>query len=250
MNRAIVLGAAAIVAALPASVATAHARVAHGSHAIRYVSLGDSVTATTPSFVELTARRAAGALHRKVTITRVVEEGAVSRLASRVRNDAKLRSLLRSADLITVTLGANEIGASIDRVSANTCGGADHLDCVRTAEKAFERSYRALLDQLAGLRSPRKAAFRLLTSYDTPSAFSPDLRTPFSRALRAENAFVCSEAARHAMKCADVYAGFNGADGSQDPLTSGLVVPDGHPSAKGSARIAEVISRIGFAPLR
>ena len=51
------------------------------------------------------------------------------------------------------------------------------------------------------------------------------------------------------MKCVDVYAVFNGTDGSLDPQTSGLTLPDGHPSPKGSAAIGKAIVVKGFAPL-
>ena len=51
------------------------------------------------------------------------------------------------------------------------------------------------------------------------------------------------------MKSVDVYVAFNGADGSRDPLDNGLVIVDGHPTAKGSAMIAEVVVALGFVSL-
>jgi lysophospholipase L1-like esterase len=217
---------------------------------VRYVSFGDSVTTVTPSFVDMVAKGAGAALHRKVVVTKVVEDGDVSVLVGRLKADAALRTAVRSADLITITIGANEIGAALDRIGNKTCGGSDGSQCVRTAEKGFERSYRALLDQLTKLRPRAKAAYRLLTSFNTPAAFPPELGKPFTAAVRAENTFVCAQAARRSMKCPDVYAAFNGADGSRDPLTTGLVIQDGHPTAKGSALIAKVVVAAGFAPLR
>lgn len=67
--------------------------------------------------------------------------------------------------------------------------------------------------------------------------------------MRAENKFVCAQAVHRGMKCADIYAAFNGADGLRDPLGTGLVIADGHPTAKGSAVIAKVVVALGFAPL-
>ena len=66
--------------------------------------------------------------------------------------------------------------------------------------------------------------------------------------LRAEKQ-VCSQAASRGMKSVDVYVAFNGADGSRDPLDNGLVIVDGHPTAKGSAMIAEVVVALGFVSL-
>jgi hypothetical protein len=60
---------------------------------------------------------------------------------------------------------------------------------------------------------------------------------------------VCPQASRLRMKCVDIYAAFNGTDGSRDPHTSGLTVPDGHPSANGSAVIGKAVAAKGFAPL-
>ena len=74
-------------------------------------------------------------------------------------------------------------------------------------------------------------------------------KVAFTAALKAENRFVRSLAARRQMKSIDVFRAFNGADGSHDPQEDGLTVPDGHPSAKGSARIAEAVAAAGFAPL-
>ena len=240
-----------IAASLLALVALAavSAATAATPQVIHYVSLGDSVTTVTPSFVGMVAKSAHTKLHRKVTASNFVEDGDVSALVGRVKTDPELKATLRSADLITITIGANEIGASLDRIANKTCGGGGGLACVRTAERRFERSYRALLDQLTLLRSHKEAAYRLLTSFDTPSVFPADLGKPFAAALRAENAFVCAQALARAMKCADVYAAFNGTDGSQDPLSAGLIIQDGHPSAKGSATIASVVVDLGFAPL-
>ena len=181
----------------------------------------------------MVAKGAAAALHRKVTATKVVEDGDVSVLVGRVKTDPMLRAALKSADIITITIGANEIGNSPKRAT----------------EKGFEQSYRALLDQLMSLRSRDKAAYRLLTSFDTPSVFPPAVGKSFTALLRAENKFVCAQAASRGVKCVDVYAAFNGADGSRDPLDTGLVIPDGHPSAKGEALIANTVVALGFAPL-
>jgi hypothetical protein len=100
------------------------------------------------------------------------------------------------------------------------------------------------------LRSPSKAAYRLLTAYDLPGVFRGAKGVAFTAALRAENRFVRTRAPRHRMKYVDVYAAFNGVKGSRDPLASGLTLPDRHPSAKGSTTIAKLVVATGFAPLR
>ena len=138
---------------------------------IRYLSLGDSVSDVSPSFVDTVAKQAGASLHAKVTVARVVEEDTVATLVRKINSSASLRRAIREADLVTITLGANEIGAAADRMAPGACGSSDGSACVVTAEKNFERSYAALLTKLRALRPPSQAAYRLLTSYNTPGVF-------------------------------------------------------------------------------
>jgi len=223
---------------------------ARSGRVIHYVSLGDSVTGTSPSFVDIVAKQAGVALHGKATVTKIFEEGTVAALAGKIKSTPAFRNAIRAADLITITIGVNQVAQAANYMTPNGCGSRDGSACVRKAEKAFERSYGALLNQLTKLRSPSKVAYRLLTAYDLPGVFRAAKGVAFTAALRAENRFVRAQASRHRMKCVDVYAAFNGANGSRDPLASGLTLPDRHPSVKGSATIAKLVVATGFAPLR
>jgi lysophospholipase L1-like esterase len=216
---------------------------------IHYVSIGDSVTSVTPSFVATVAERAGVALHGKVVVTRIVEEGAVGHLVTGIRSSPAMRDAIRRADLITITVGANEIGEAADEMAPNGCSSSDGSACVRKAERDFEKSYGTMLTQLTRLRPSSRTAYRLLTSYDTPGVFTAAKGRSFTAALKAENRFVRGQAARRQMKSVDVFRAFNGADGSRDPQANGLTVPDGHPSARGSATIAKAVVAAGFAPL-
>ena len=197
--------------------------------------------------MDIVARNAAVALHRRVTITRIVDEGVVTTLQARISARPELRDAIRSADLITITIGVNQIAQAAFRVTPGGCGSDDGSACVARAERDFETSYGSMLAQLTRLRPSSKAAYRLLTSYDIAGLFRGSARTAFSAALRAKNRYTCAQAARRRMRCVDVYAAFNGADGSRDPRESGLIVADGHPSARGSATIAKLILATGVA---
>ncbi len=213
------------------------------------MSLGDSVTGVFQNFVGIVAKQAGVALRGKVVVTWTVEEGSVADLQARIKSTAKLRDAIRSADLITLSLGVNQIVNAAFEMKPNGCGSKDGYACVRTAEKIYERSYAALLTQLTQMRPVSKAAYRLLTAYNIPGVFHGATGAAFNAALQAENRYVCAQARRRGMKCADVFAAFNGTDGSRDPRAAGLIVADGHPSAKGSATIANVVLATGFAPL-
>ena len=217
---------------------------------IHYVSLGDSASISVPSFVDKVATRVGVTLHGKVAITRTFEDGTVAVLAARIESTPAIRSAIRAADLITITIGVNEIARAASQIAPNGCGSGDGSACVRRAEKEFERSYATLLSELTRLRPASKVAYRLLTSYDLPGVLPAAKGVVLTASLRAENRFICAQVLRRGMKCVDVYAAFNGADGSRDPRAAGLAVPDGHPSAKGATTIARAIVATGFAPLR
>ena len=161
--------------------------------------------------------------------------GGCRNLLARLKSTAELRDAIRSADLITIELGVNQIARAAYQMTPNGCGSKDGSACVKTAEKVFEKSYGALLTQLTQLRPASKAAYRLLTAYTIPGVFHAATGAAFTAALRAENRYVCAQAPLRGMKCVDVFAAFNGVGGSRDPQATGLIAPDGHPSAKGSA---------------
>ena len=138
---------------------------------------------------------------------------------------------VRTADLVTVNIGVNQVV----RVAFSI--GCAASACAR-AERAFEHQYAALLDNLTALRPVAKVSYRLLTEYNLTGAFHGATATAFTAALRAENRFVCAQARARRMRCVDVYKAFNGADGARNPRATGLVRPDNHPTAKGAALIA------------
>ncbi len=242
LGAAVLIGSAAVFSLSQLSASGAPpSNAASGARVFHYVSLGDSVTGVTPSFVDILATQASASLHGKVVVTRTLEEGSVADLLHQISSAAKLRQAIRSADIITIAIGVNEIVKPAYEGKPKS---------VPSAESTFEKSYGALLTQLAQLRPPSKAAYRLLTSYNIPGVFHGATARIFLASLRAENRFVCAQAPQRRMKCADVFTAFNGADGSRDPRAAGLIVADGHPSAKGSAAIAKVVLGTGFAPLR
>jgi lysophospholipase L1-like esterase len=61
----------------------------------------------------------------------------------------------------------------------------------------------------------------------------------------------CEVAGRHDAVCVDLYAAFNGPDGSIDPVALGYFGPDGtHPNQKGMELIATTLGAAGYEPLR
>ena len=135
-----------------------------------YLALGDSSTASVPSFVDGAAARAAASLHRKVTVQRLVEENEVAALEAMVASSPKVSW---TADLITVMIGVNQL---VHVAYSNGCAASA---CAK-AERAFEREYASLLDRLTALRPASKTAYRLLTEYNLPGVFHGPTATAFT----------------------------------------------------------------------
>src|SRR5205809_798323 len=136
----------AVLAATTACVASGGAGASQPP--LQYLSLGDSATVSFPSFVALVADRAAAALHRKVTVKRIFEDDTVGALERTVGSSP---GAVRTADLITVTIGVNQV---VHVAFSNGCAAST---CAQ-AERTFERQYASLLDRLTALRPASKAA--------------------------------------------------------------------------------------------
>jgi lysophospholipase L1-like esterase len=235
MTRA-ALAALAALGATTACLASGEAGAAQ--QPFRYLSLGDSTTVSVPSFVAMVADRAEAALRRKVTVRRFFEENTVAALE---RTVASSPGAVRTADLITIAIGVNQV---VHVAFSNGCAGSS---CAQ-AEREFEHQYASLLDRLTALRPASEAAYRLLTEYNLPGVLHGRTAAAFTAALEAENRFVCAQARARGMRCVDVYGAFNGAGGTRDPVTAGLVRSDNHPTEKGAALIASLIAQSGFKP--
>jgi lysophospholipase L1-like esterase len=224
-----------------------------GAPVVRVVGLGDSVTAGTAcdcsDFVELYAAGLARRWHRDVRATNLGRGGLTSTaLLARLDGDPATRSAVTAADVVLVTIGANDLTPALhawDQGPARdeaACGGAcDDQDLDRVAAHL-----RAALRQVRRLRGDRPALV-LVTTYwnvfedgDVAQAdrgadylrWSDDLTrhldVTIERAARAENAVPV-----------DLYAPFK-ADGRRDPTS--LLAGDGdHPNAAGHRVIASAL---------
>jgi lysophospholipase L1-like esterase len=64
------------------------------------------------------------------------------------------------------------------------------------------------------------------------------------------NNYIHSTAAAAGIPVANVHQAFNGADGTTDPQTLGIIAADGfHPNDAGHKVIAEQLRALGYAPL-
>jgi lysophospholipase L1-like esterase len=228
--------------------------------ALRIVALGDSVTAGTHC-----SCRAFPALYgdglRKlydvpVRVDNVGVNGDASAdLLAELTGDRDTEADVRAANVVVITIGANDFGDSYDAITTGTCGGDDGLRCVRRMLAALGPRLTALLDRVDSLRGGRPTAV-LVTGYwnvfedgdVAAGAFSGRGRATTDRLTRAADALIAKAAHADNADYVDLYTAFKGAHAERDPTR--LLAADGdHPSAAGHRVIAQALLSAGIAPL-
>lgn len=220
---------------------------------VRVVALGDSVPAGAAcpgctSFPYLYGKEFAAATGDPVSVQDLAVGGLDSAglLASLVSATPQAAAVT-TADVVVVTVGANDLVAAREDYGAGRCGGADHLDCFRALLPGVRSRLAAVLHRIAVLRG-RAPTTVLVTDYwnvfeDGASAVAElgrdevlDART----VTRAENQVLCDAATGAGARCVDLYVPFLGSRGDGDP--SRLLAPDGdHPSQAGHDLIAATL---------
>jgi lysophospholipase L1-like esterase len=201
-----------------------------GRSPLTVVALGDSIPAATArecectlGFVDLFARALAHAAGRPTRVWNLAVPGASSGdLRTSLARDATLRTAIEHADAVIVAIGHNdtpwlEPGGSSARLRGN-------LD--------------AVLTRIHELRERRPTLLRVANFHDDRSN-DPAAR----RVVAAYARTICSVAARQRAACVHVHRAF---------ATSGrgILASDGiHPSQAGHRLIAELLVKLGFAPL-
>ena len=195
-----------------------------------YVVLGDSIGtqgATTYATVF------GDTIHAQPAVDAVAGEQLPAFEDGILRNQG-WRKDIAGANVITLSIGSNDLGLLLIRYSLGGCNTA----CVDAALTGFKQQYSRTLDEL---RAMTKAHIIVLDIYDP----SPALVDPYVRQqLAGVNAFIHQSVCAHGnMAVASVNLAFNGADGTADPASQGYLAPDGtHPSALGATVIADAVA--------
>jgi lysophospholipase L1-like esterase len=229
-----------------------------------YVALGDSVPfgsgdATGRSFVFSYARfveRDTGAL---VVVHNLASDGGTSRdLLEQLRRETRARRLLVHAEIVTISIGVNDLESQIGGYVDHACGGPDNQRCFRRALANFERNWPVLLRVLLRLRSTDQAIIRVTNDYNpfpgnaqAADNLGYDFARVFTPYLRRLNAYRCMVAERKGVLCANVAQAFNGPEEDKSAFAKGLIGSDefAHPSAKGHLLIARTLRALGYRPL-
>jgi len=175
-----------------------------------------------------------------------------SDLLNALQNDPAFRSQVSDADVVTWDIGGNDLSGPHDSFVANTCGGTDNQDCLRSAVSTFETNWDAIVVELLKLRDPGKTILRTMDIYNPYVAADMQAGrfTTIEPYLEQVNNHIHDNAKANNIPVAEVHTAFNGADGTQDPVALGLIAADGfHPNDAGHKVIVDQLRALAYAPL-
>lgn len=215
---------------------------------LRVVGLGDSVVAGSRCGCEPFVGRYADLLQsRTSTGVRAANEGrpglTADQLGDLLRPGTPVADEVARADVVLVTIGANDLQPALTAWQAGGCAASCQADQV----SAMRAHLRVALDRLAALTTPRRPEV-LVTTYwnvfadgQVARRASGEAYLTWSDAItRAANAAICATAHQVGDRCVDLYRPFKD-DGSTDPTP--LLADDGdHPDAKGHDVIAHALA--------
>ncbi|MFL6220799.1 MAG: SGNH/GDSL hydrolase family protein [Actinomycetes bacterium] len=225
----------------------------------RVVGLGDSVPAAAgcacTSFVELFGHDVGQHTGRSTRTDNYARDGLDTAGLLAQLKDASVAQGVAHADLVTVTIGANDLVTAESDYFAGTCGGSDGLDCFRTTLPSLQANLTAVLDRIRTLAAGRPVGVRV-TNYwnvfedgEVAQEKHGDAFVRDSDQLTQEaNAVICDAADRAGDVCVDVDRAFKQASPGGDPTR--LLAPDGdHSNQAGHDLIAATVAAAGYAPL-
>lgn len=173
-------------------------------------------------------------------------------LLNSLKTDSTFRNDVDSSQVVTWDIGGDDILHAFNLVQNNQCGGADNLDCVRSAVSSFMVNWDAIVQQILSLRSTSNTIMRTMDIYNpfvTRLKILGEFDTlePF---LDQVNQHIAASAKANGIPMAQVHLAFNGPSGDEDPVAKGLITVDGiHPNDNGHKAIADAFRALRYAPL-
>ncbi len=205
------------------------------------LGLGDSVTAGTACNCEDFITRYADAIsassgHLSVGINLGVPGATSTDLESDLENSDQVRSAVRAASSVIVTIGANDLNEDLQEEDAGPCDES----CYGPDIAAMGARVSHILQHIRSLRGAQSTKI-LVTNYwnvfidgDVAKESGGKRQLAWSdEVTRQANTALCSAADLAGAVCVDLYTAFKGASGERN-LTDLLAGDGDHPNAAGS----------------
>ena len=230
---------------------TARAPATPPAGPVHVVGLGDSVTSgehcACDDYVTGFGRLLAKRQGVKVDVNDDGESGSTSdgladELSGHGRDDRSLQADVARADVVVITIGANDLTPALAAWRSDSCRAACYDPEVARMQGDLDRT----LDRVQALDGGRARV--LVTNYwnvftDGDVARQAERRgylTWSDTVTRQANQVIATVAAQHRAALVDLYTPFEGADGNSD--ATDLLAPDGdHPDAAGTALISRTV---------
>lgn len=224
------------------------------------VGLGDSITSGEgcPScvpFVDLYARQITRDTSIPVSVTNLGVGGSTSAdLLASLSGELPAASLVRSADVITLTIGANDFFPQLDTALSGLCGGIDDLECFGATLSKLRVNLTAILQRIAELRRDHPTVVCVTGYWNVfldgavgARTYGPTFARSSDDLTRRVNAVIQQVTDTSQARYVDLYHPFKGETGDNDDTP--LLADDGdHPSQAGHLQIAQSLASVGYAP--
>jgi lysophospholipase L1-like esterase len=217
---------------------------------LRLVAVGDSIAAggrcDCLAYPGAFGKLLGEVLSQPVRTQNLAVNGASSDdLLHDIRISQPIQSAVRAADVITITIGINDI---------NVCGGESDAACYEAGIAAVGSNLDAVLTEIDELQADHPHMLRATGYYNfnigkPGDEYGPSFQAFYAEQLAALNSAICAAVVAHQGLCVELLTAFNGPTGDQDAAAV-LVDDHEHPSAEGHEIIAEEIAAAGYAPLR
>lgn len=225
------------------------------------VSLGDSVTSGAGchnciSYPVLYGKETTAKTKIPVTVMNLGVNGQTSSgLLTSLSGNSTAAKDVKMANLVTITIGANDFNSALPTYQAGKCGGTDGLGCFASTMTPLRTNLIAILKRIRALRATSPTAIRVTDYWNVFQDGAVAIREGGSTYQRDTtlltalvNGVIQGVCRTEHVKFVDLFVPFKGHVGDKDPTA--LLAADGdHPSQAGNQEIADALAQVGYAPL-
>lgn len=223
-----------------------------------YVVLGDSAFQTpdeSATVADAQARLIKRDVGAEVDVKWYYYPGTTStRILYELRYNKSLREAIRAAEVVLFDVPVGQLKQEVpwdDSAYVALPGSPErYRKGMARMFPDYRRDAEAIVDEITSLRSPSEASIRAIDLWQLGFRGFRELGVGdvMRQAWRRMNRAVDAACAAHGVTVVDAYTAFGGPDGTRDPITAGIVLPDQmHLTDKGIARLAKLLHEEGYA---